>query len=381
MTKLTVKVNKLNKRKAPVTDFEDRSNVIGTVKKGYTFENHGEISNVLGKWHVDADGYYYWAEGLAVEDDATQQINFVQQFNFVEEKMSWAHGHYQIPSIWSELKTAGKGVTVAVIDTGIDESHQDFSGLIHPLSKSFVAGSTSINDEDGHGTKMAGIIGAKGRMVYGVAPDVNLLILKAAKFGAEINLAAFTNAVDFAAGVADVDIISISYSFHQLIVNSAFEKAIQKCVSAKKIIVAAIGNSHLELPDPPTFPACYNLPFPNRSGILAVGAVDASLNWCSFSNSNLHLRCLAPGSNVLTTQKPNTKVNDTGTSIAAAFTAACLALLVSYCKMQHKDVDGCLPALLNGCNYTGNEDGFDMQHGYGVLDLAKSIAILKNNAI
>ncbi|TPG45337.1 glycoside hydrolase family 25 protein [Flavobacterium pectinovorum] len=68
MAQLKVIVNKLNKRTGPITDFNDKSNIVGTILKGKLFEGSKQISNILGDWYEDSDGYYYWAGGLLVLD-------------------------------------------------------------------------------------------------------------------------------------------------------------------------------------------------------------------------------------------------------------------------------------------------------------------------
>ncbi|HTE26962.1 hypothetical protein [Flavitalea sp.] len=68
MAQLKVIVNKLNRRGAPIADFVDKSNLKGTVAKGYTFVSEKQIINKLGSWYMDRDGYYYWGGGLIVLD-------------------------------------------------------------------------------------------------------------------------------------------------------------------------------------------------------------------------------------------------------------------------------------------------------------------------
>ncbi len=69
MAQLQVIVNKLNKRRSPVTDFADKSNIVEVVNKDSIFESDGEITNILGKWYKDRDGYYYWEKGLIIQPD------------------------------------------------------------------------------------------------------------------------------------------------------------------------------------------------------------------------------------------------------------------------------------------------------------------------
>jgi hypothetical protein len=81
MAKLRVIVDKLNKRKGPVSDFSVK-NIIGVVNKGFTFESTNELTNSLGKWYTDNDGYCYWAGGLEtieIPTDRIRQLNIKKQ--------------------------------------------------------------------------------------------------------------------------------------------------------------------------------------------------------------------------------------------------------------------------------------------------------------
>lgn len=66
MAQLKVIVNKLNRRKSPISDFQDKGNVIGTVSKGYLFLSIAEENNIMGTWYMDRDGYFYWGGGLTI---------------------------------------------------------------------------------------------------------------------------------------------------------------------------------------------------------------------------------------------------------------------------------------------------------------------------
>lgn len=75
-------------------------------------------------------------------------------------------------------RPTGRGVTIAVIDSGIDAAHDDFSGRIHPKSCSFVPGHPHDQDAYGHGTHVAGILAGSGSHYKGIAPEATLLILR-----------------------------------------------------------------------------------------------------------------------------------------------------------------------------------------------------------
>ncbi len=65
MAQFKVIVNKLNKRTSPITNLNDKSNIVGVVGNGFTFESADEITNNLGTWYVDRDGHYYWGRGVS----------------------------------------------------------------------------------------------------------------------------------------------------------------------------------------------------------------------------------------------------------------------------------------------------------------------------
>jgi subtilisin family serine protease len=364
MAQYRVLVNLLNKRFHPVMDFTDKSNVAGLIKKDELIEGVEEIILSNGKWIRDQEGFYYWGGGLSPEG-STVDVN----------KLSWGHRRYNMPFVWNDLKTKGKGVTVAVIDTGIDVNNTDLTGNIHPLSKSFDGDSGSLSDADGHGTGMAGIIGATGQhQVFGVAPEASLMIIKAASQVRGPDLKVFARALQYAADIPAVDIISISYSFPDN--DDDFRGAINKCISANKIIVSAIGNGRnfIQAPDGPdedTYPACYN-------SVIAVGSFDVNGRLCNFSNWHPRLSFLAPGDfKVLTTGLNNTVTMGSGTGIAAAFTAGSLALLASYAKKNSIPLQKCTQAMLDSCDDYGDHIGKDIQSGYGLMNLRNAVSKLK----
>ena len=201
MAVCTVIVDKLNQRKCIPVQFTDMTGVTGTVYKGYAFEGTevpaAELPDTqLGKWYKDKDGNFYWGGGLVTGNPTNQSENMpANTIAFDPNKMSWGHRYYDIPFIWQDLGTKGKGVTVAVIDTGVDDLHPDLTNL-HPLSKSFTA--STIRDTDGHGTNMAGIIGAAGnKLVYGVSPEAKLLVIKVSDTARGANSAILTSALDY----------------------------------------------------------------------------------------------------------------------------------------------------------------------------------------
>ncbi|MDR7038868.1 subtilisin family serine protease/uncharacterized protein with beta-barrel porin domain [Methylobacterium sp. BE186] len=167
----------------------------------------------------------------------------------------------------------GQGVTVAVIDSGIDatfrtgnpaegfaSTHPEFAGRIDARSRAFPRDqdpTLGIIDVDGHGTHVAGTIGAArdGVGMMGVAPDVNLVVLKG--IGAEREGAFDSDrALDYAAGLADVRVINGSYGptiaarariWRTGDLGREYEAA-SKALAAGKILVYANGNDATNAP-------------------------------------------------------------------------------------------------------------------------------------
>jgi len=379
MYQLEVIVPKLNIRNTPAAD-PTFANWIGELPLGERIQaidkvkgtSPGILTGIINDWYKDDNNRFYWAGGLKeIADQAPGSAEVQPNWS----KMSWGHKRYDIPSIWDSLQTKGKGVTVAVIDTGIDVKHPDLISNILSLSKSFIADEKDISDTDGHGTQMAGIIAASGdSMVYGVAPEAKLLITKATEKERGAQPGVFAQALNYISGIPEVDIISISNCF--FIDDPALQNAIQNCLSAKKIIVAAIGNGRDFIgkpngPDDDTYPACYD-------NVIAIGAFDEQGELCGFSNWNSHLSFLSPGDfSVLTTGINNSSAMGAGTSIATAFTAGSLALLLSYAKSNSISPVKCIQAILDTCDNIGGAIGKDIKSGYGRMNLRNAITKLK----
>jgi len=394
MMRLQVIVNALNKRTAIPAQWPEPNSIAGVVLEGFSFIGEKVSSDEIGfvatgSWYRDRDGYFYWGGGLLVIEEITavggepEARDLVPDgaVQFDPQKMSWGHQLYEIPFLWNDLGTKGKGVTVAVIDTGVDMSHEDLSPNIHPLSRSFVGDPKNIDDMDikTHGTRMAGIIASAGKKkVFGVAPEARLLIVKATLKKNNASVSLFTDAIKFVTSIPEVDIVSISYTLEN---TPEFKIAIQNCIAANKLVVAAVGNLRdSDLPeDPDTFPSSYNTGKNNTRGdeVIAVGAFNKQGEVSSFSNFNSHLSLICPGEFVLTANGNNSVFNEDGTSISTAFTAGCLALMVSYSKMHNKPLIRCANAMLNTCDDVGPEIGHDKKSGFGKLNLRNAIARIK----
>jgi subtilisin len=214
----------------------------------------------------------------------------------------------------------GIGKTAWIVDSGIDFDHPDLT-VDQTKSRSFVEGQTSADDENGHGTHVAGIIGAKNNSigVLGVASGASLVALKVLDKDGEGNLSYIIQAVAYINTVADVgDVVNMSVGGES---GSDILDQQVKNTSARGIYFAiAAGNDN----------KLANLSSParvNASNVYTVSAVDSLDNFASFSNyGNDVVDFAAPGVRILSTWMDNRYAYASGTSMAAPHVAGLLLL-------------------------------------------------------
>ncbi|MFL0364693.1 S8 family serine peptidase [Pseudobacillus sp. 179-B 2D1 NHS] len=247
----------------------------------------------------------------------------------------------------------GKGVKVAVIDSGISPHPE----LTIAGGTSTVDYTSSWADDNGHGTHVAGIIGAHRNRtgIIGIAPDANLFAVKAMDQQGEGTLQDILEGIDWSIANG-MDIINLSLGteadsrmMHDMI-NKAYEKGI--------VLVGAAGNDGLAAGTGNTvdYPAKYD-------SVIAVAAVDRYLKRGSFSSTGNEVEVSAPGVDVLSTYTDGRYAYMSGTSQATPHIAGLLALL----KQQHPALSGSTlrNELLKQTTDLGTP-GRDPWHGYGL---------------
>ncbi|MCZ0701688.1 major intracellular serine protease [Natronobacillus azotifigens] len=236
----------------------------------------------------------------------------------------------QAPKIWEQ--TRGENITIAILDTGCDINHSDL--------KDRIIGGQNFTDDDqwarnnfqdyqGHGTHVAGIIGASQDTngIVGVAPMVNLLIVKVLNRDGYGEYDWLIRGINYAID-RDVDIISLSLGGP--FPHNGLFKVIKKAVLDHHIpVVCAAGNDgdgdHRT--DEVDFPASYQ-------EVISVGAVNFEKNTSIFSNSNNKIDLVAPGEGINSTYLHGGYATLSGTSMAAPHVSGSLALLKNITKKQ-----------------------------------------------
>lgn len=270
------------------------------------------------------------------------------------EQASWGYGMIdaQIPF---NAGYTGKGVKVAVLDTGIST---------HPELKiaggvSVVGYTSSYADDNGHGTFMAGIIGAQdnGKGLIGEAPDAQIYGVKI------LDSKGNGSTEDLAKGINwaiqnNMDIVNMSIAFPH---NSpAVEKMIDTADAKGILLIAAAGNKG-------TADAAANtIEYPAKAAnqVIAVTAVDDTLQRASFSATGPEADVAAPGVSIVSTASNGKYELRNGTSVAAPFVTGMAAVLKeAYPNLTNVQ----LRAAIEKSSIDLGAPGKDNLYGYGMI--------------
>lgn len=238
-----------------------------------------------------------------------------------EPTTPWAQQLLAPQRVWST--TRGAGVTVAVVDTGVDANTPQLAGAVLPGQDSSTAGGTPGTDCLGHGTFVAGIVAAHPAPdtgFAGVAPDARILPVR------DTTTENRGSAADMARGIraaadAGAGVINVSASTN--VDDPALRSAVDYAHHRDCLVVAAAANN-AERGNPVPYPAAY-------PGVLAVGAVDASGAVAPFSQTGGFLGLVAPGVDVISIGPGGPgQWQQSGTSFATPFVSGAAALVRSY---------------------------------------------------
>jgi hypothetical protein len=285
---------------------------------------------------------YGLVDAAAAVANAKGQDNPFPDVDYFGGEKDWGINAVKAPEAWAKGFT-GKGIVVAVIDTGVDYKHPDLdaniwvnkgeiagngidddsNGYIDDANGwDFVDGDNDAMDLNGHGTHVAGTIAAEKNDfgVTGVAYDAKIMpvrVLDAGGSGSWSNIAA---GIKYAAdNGADVINLSLGGGY-----SSEIKDAVEYATAKGAVVVMAAGN---ESGSQPGFPA--NLA---KQWGIAVGAVDSNNKMADFSNragSTQLDYVVAPGVNVYSTTPDNTYSSFNGTSMATPHVAGVAALILS----------------------------------------------------
>jgi len=215
--------------------------------------------------------------------------------------------------------TTGDPIKVAIVDTGIDVKHPDLKDNLKG-GVSTIGYTTSYNDDNGHGTHVAGIVAALNNDigVVGVAPEANLYAVKVLDRRGSGYLSDVIEGLDWAvANGMQVVNMSLGTSAY----NKSFEDAVKKVNAAGITQVAAAGNSG---------PGDNTVTYPAKfTEVIAVSATDKFDTIASWSSRGPEIDLAAPGVSIYSTYKGSTYKTLSGTSMAAPHVTGAAALVLT----------------------------------------------------
>jgi type VII secretion-associated serine protease mycosin len=239
----------------------------------------------------------------------------------------WYLDAMQAETMWKV--SSGKGMTVAVIDSGVDASTPELRGKVLPGENFVEPDKDARTDLDGHGTAMAVLIagnGVGGQGVKGLAPDARILPLTVSgtsKETARSSAPALIKAIRHAAD-SDAQIINMSLAFQDYLLKKSeleeLQKAVDYAIGRGKLLLAGSGNDGTTSNDL-TYPAA-------SDGVAGVGAVDKNLAHVKFSNFGSQVALAAPGQDIpINCIGKSGYCRSGGTSQATAITSGAAALI------------------------------------------------------
>jgi type VII secretion-associated serine protease mycosin len=301
----------------------------------------------------------------------------------VRARQQWVLDAINVAPAWQV--TMGHGVTVAVIDSGVNPDVPDLSGSVVPGPDLTGVGTPPSNPNWGmHGTWMASLIAGHGHDgggsgIIGVAPQAKILSIRVITDKSDPGYAAYQRQPlsqgqqELAAGITDAvrdhaQVISMSLGYGAP--SRPVRVALQYAFAHNVVVVASSGNSGDVAGAtgkgnaPYSFPATY-------PGVLAVGAIGPSGQPASFSSENLSVQVAAPGVNVPAEGRDSQYWLVSGTSPACAITAGVAALIKSkYPRLTDAQVGDAI----TGSAWRRPPGGYDQQVGFGTVDAAAAVS-------
>lgn len=280
-----------------------------------------------------------------------------------------------VPGLWA-AGDRGQGITVAVIDTGV----QKIPALAHSLKrgKDFTGlGGDGRTDREidtfSHGTAMSSIIAARGSssMMLGPAPNVSILPIAVPLKGvhATVDADETAAAIDYAS-THGAKIISMSFGadrsqkYDDEPCPSSTQAAIFRALLKGVLLVASSGNDGLDKSPVADPGVCL--------GVISVGAADSANHVADFSSRHHYVTVAAPGVRILSLNRHSQLFVGDGTSQAAALTSAALALIWSaHPGESNRQIAA---RLIAGVQDVGPK-GRDTEYGYGLINPGRSAAV------
>lgn len=268
---------------------------------------------------------------------------------------AWHLSRIGAPSAWDA--SLGAGVTIAILDTGVDSTHPDLSAHIVP-GWNFIDNNSNTSDVNGHGTGVAGTAAAttnNGVGVAAVAAQSKIMPVRIADANAYAYWSAIAQGITYA---ADKGARVINISYDQLPLSSAVINASQYAKSKGALVVVAAGNRAKDESFTPT------------TSMIPVSATDANDLITTWSSWGKYVAMSAPGLNIWSTTRGGGYAQWYGTSVASPVTAGVVALMMSANpSLSSSQVESMLFSSADDLGAAGR----DSYYGYGRVNASKAV--------
>lgn len=281
----------------------------------------------------------------------------------------WSITNLGISTAW-DAGLNGQGVVVAVIDSGVNSQHEDFSGTNFVEGYNAIDGSHDVTDQMGHGTFVCGLLAAarnNGVGIAGFTTDVTIVPIKCFGKAQETSASYIISAIYEAVDVYDCDVINMSLGMD--VDMESMREAVEYAASKGVIIVSAAGNNGNSTLN---FPAAY-------SCVIGVGAVDQNGSVANFSQKNQSVFVVAPGVKIwsLDYKANSAYTNGSGTSFSTPFVSVAAIVLKQFApNATVEDFEN----ILKASSIDGGTVGYDTSYGNGRLNITNFVASMKTYA-
>ena len=280
--------------------------------------------------------------------------------------LQWHLPKIKAGEAWGETK-GSSNVTVAVLDTGMDLSHSDLDEQVVG-GYDFVNNDGEADDDNGHGTHVAGTIAAEtnnGEGVAGISWHAKIMPVKVLDEAGEGTHETVALGLIFAADNG-ARVINLSFGGEES--SAVMSEAINYAYGKGCVLVAGTGNSGSGVV---LFPARHN-------NVVAVGASDEEDNWCNASiwgegfgsNYGPGIDVVAPGNNIVSTYPGGSYAVGSGSSMATACVSGMAALIISGKPQLGNST---VRDIITRTSDDLMEPGWDEYTGYGRINLQKAI--------
>ena len=305
-------------------------------------------------------------------DIAYAEPNYVIQMQMIPNdtyySKQWGPQIINAGTAWDKVDPGRRAnVTIALLDTGINASHEDLQNSIVP-GYDFVNNDNDPSDGQGHGTHVAGIAAAivnNGKGIAGIAGGSKIMGVKILDDSGSGSTSNIINGIKYA---ADHGAKVISMSLGGPGTSSAMQDAVNYAINRGVSVVAAAGNNNGQV----TMPG-------NCNGVITVGAIDSTGGRANYSNYGPEMDVAAPGSNILSTYNVNSSnyTSLSGTSMATPAVAGVVALV----RAANPDLTpASVSNILQQSAVDKGDPGFDNYYGYGLTDASRAVSLALNGS-